>query len=75
MIPILPIWGTFIINDYQNCLIEFSINPSFDLISEIYGFVYLFKIIENVENLYKTEEYTPVKNPSNVYFANQVREV
>ena len=62
-------------SNYQNYLIGFSINPSFDLISEIYGFVYLFKIIENAENLYKAEEYTPVKNPSNVYFANQVREV
>ena len=42
------------------------------LISEIYGFVYLFKVMGDVKNLYKSEEYTPVENPKNVYFANQV---
>ncbi|CAB4439779.1 unnamed protein product [Rhizophagus irregularis] len=44
----------------------------FDDLGEIYGFVFLFRMMGDVKNLYKDEEYTPVENPSNVYFANQV---
>ena len=28
----------------------------------------------DIKNLYKDEEYTPVEDPNNVYFANQVCE-
>ncbi|RIA92654.1 ubiquitin carboxyl-terminal hydrolase [Glomus cerebriforme] len=44
----------------------------FDEFGEIYGFVYLFRMMGDIKNLYKAEEYTPVENPNNVYFANQV---
>ncbi|CAI2164557.1 3718_t:CDS:2 [Funneliformis geosporum] len=45
---------------------------NFHELGEIYGFVYLFRMMGDVKTLYKSDEYTPVENPKNVYFANQV---
>ncbi|CAG8481402.1 9487_t:CDS:10 [Funneliformis caledonium] len=52
----------FVLDDIDN----------FHELGEIYGFVYLFRMMGDVKSLYKSEEYTPVDNPKNVYFANQV---